>query len=283
MRPHRLGFALTVAALLAGAGVLAALAGAGSTRTSAPSGRQLLRANFISSCGFSHQSNDDPIVYPNQPGRSHLHQFIGNDSTSAASTLQSLLASTTSCRRAGDTAAYWAPALLQGTTPVTPTGATIYYRRMTIKRVRPFPAGLEMIAGNSSATSAQSARITYWNCGPLVDVAATSEIQACPQGTDLRLHVRFPSCWDGKSLDSPDHKSHMAYPIGSRCPKDHPVSVPAIELIVKYPVLGGPGFQLSSGGQYSGHADFVNAWNQKELTRLVNSCLNAGRICGTRG
>jgi len=283
MTPHRLGLLLSVLGLSIGAAAFATLAGAGSSaaRTSAA---QVLRSNFISACAFSHQSNDDPIVYPNQFGKSHLHQFMGNDSTNAASTLQSLLSASTSCRRSGDTAAYWAPALLQGTTPVAPTGATIYYRRSTLKAVKPFPAGLKMIAGASSATTAQSARVTYWNCGPLVDVANSSEIPTCPGGgANLRLHVRLPSCWDGKNLDSADHKSHMAYAIGRRCPKSHPVSVPAVELIMKYPVLGGAGFQLSSGGQYSGHADFFNAWSQQELTRLVRSCLNAVRVCGTRG
>ena len=283
MRPHRLGLVLAVIGASAAAATFAAVAGAGHSGKASSSMQLVDRSNFISACDFSHQSNDDPIVYPNQPGKSHLHQFIGNDSTNAASTLTSLLAATTSCRRSGDTAAYWAPALLQGLTPVTPTGATIYYRRLTLKAIKPFPAGLKMIAGNSAATAPQSARITYWNCGPLVDVAASSDIPTCPQGSELRLHVRFPSCWDGKNLDSTDHKSHMAYAIGLRCPADHPVSLPAIELIMKYPVLGGPGFQLSSGGQYSGHADFVDSWNQRELSRLVRTCLNALRHCGTRG
>jgi hypothetical protein len=35
-------------------------------------------------------------------------------------------------------------------------------------------------------------------------------------------------CWDGKNLDSPDHKSHMAYPTGNNCPSTHPVRVPQI-------------------------------------------------------
>jgi len=172
------------------------------------------------------------------------------------------------------------PALLQGTTPVAPTGATIYYRRSTTKAVKPFPAGLKMIAGSSMATTAQSARVTYWNCGPLVDVAGSSAIPTCPQGADLRLHVRFPSCWDGKSLDSSDHKSHMAYAMRGRCPATHPVAVPAIALIFRYPIAGGTGVSLSSGGQHSAHADFFNAWNQPVLTSLVDDCLNALRHCG---
>ena len=283
MKPHRLGIALSVLGVFVGAAAFASLAGAGPSGKVATSAGSALRANFISSCKFSHQNNDDPIVYPNQSGKSHLHQFVGNDTTNAASTLASLQSASTSCRRTGDTAAYWTPALLQGTTPVAPTGATIYYRRSTRKALRAFPAGLKMIAGSSMATTAQTSRVTSWNCGPLVDVANSSAIPNCPQGTDLRLHVRFPSCWDGMNLDSADHKSHMAYAIGRSCPKDHPVSVPAIELIMKYPVLGGAGYQLSSGGQFSGHADFFNAWNQQELKRLVAGCLNAGRRCGTRG
>lgn len=31
--------------------------------------------------------------------------------------------------------------------------------------------------------------------------------QPCPAGI-MAIH-HFPSCWDGKNLDSPDHQSHM--------------------------------------------------------------------------
>jgi hypothetical protein len=52
----------------------------------------------------------------------------------------------------------------------------------------------------------------------------------CPNG--LRSQVFFPSCWDGKNYDSPDHKSHMAYPIeaynSGTCPDSHPVKIVSI-------------------------------------------------------
>ncbi len=38
------------------------------------------------SAEFSHFAYDDPIVYPNQRGKSHLHMFFGNTGTNAAST-----------------------------------------------------------------------------------------------------------------------------------------------------------------------------------------------------
>ena len=56
------------------------------------------------------------------------------------------------------------------------------------------------------------------------------------------------------------------------------MAVPGIQLVYDYLPLA-PGVAiLSSGGQYSGHADFVNSWNQRALTALVNDCLNENRV-----
>jgi hypothetical protein len=224
---------------------------------------------------------DDPIVYPGQPGVSHDHSFVGNTTTNAYSTLQSLRAGSTTCKRDGETAAYWMPTLLLNGQMIVPRGATIYYRRKTLDAVRPFPAGFKMIAGDRSATSPQGLKLTYWNCGAAGGVVASAEVPTCPnnRGEGLRLHVNFPNCWDGSRLDSADHKSHVAYSTRGRCPATHPVAVPAISLIFRYPITGGSGVTLSSGGRYSAHADFFNAWRQGTLTSLVNQCLNALRHC----
>jgi hypothetical protein len=56
----------------------------------------------------------------------------------------------------------------------------------------------------------------------------------CPGG--IRATVIFPSCWDGVNLDSPDHKSHVAYSTakganalaGDKCPSTHPVRIPQV-------------------------------------------------------
>jgi hypothetical protein len=247
-----------------------------------PRSRSAVGVNFVGSCGFSHMAMDDPIVFPGRPGASHDHTFVGSASTDAFSTVDSLRAAPTTCRRPGETAAYWMPTLSLDGAPVEPTGATIYYRRGRADgRIRAFPPGFKMIAGDAKATAPQPLSVTFWNCGVEGGVEPTSTVPTCPGGktTSLRLHVRFPSCWDGTSLDSADHKSHMAYPDGRRCPATHPVAVPAIELIYRYPIAGGAGVTLASGGQYSAHADFFNGWRQGALTRLVNGCLNAFRHC----
>ena len=238
--------------------------------------------NFVESCRFSHQAADDPIVSPGKPGASHQHTFVGNRTTDAFSTFGSLRSGRTTCARAADTAAYWVPALYRGATLVLPRAATVYYRRGTTSEITAFPNGLRMIAGDAAATSPQGMRVTFWSCGALSGVPPSAEVPTCPQrrGSSLRLHVRFPSCWDGRRLDSPDHKSHMAYAVRGSCPSTHPVAVPAIAQIYRYPTPGGDGFTLASGGEYSAHADFVNAWRPGALKRLVEGCLNALVHCG---
>jgi len=266
----RLGLAAVVVVLAVAAG------GAGAPAATYPG------VNFISLCGFSHRAADDPIVYPGQPGVSHDHSFVGNTTTSASSTPASLRkAGTSTCTRKGDTAAYWMPTVSVDGHAMPPSGATIYYQRNTLKRLRPFPAGLKMVAGNRLAHRPQSLLVTSWDCGDLEDVPRSPSPPSCPDQSNLRLRVNFPDCWNGKTLDSLDHKSHMAYSIAGRCPRSHPVAVPALSIVYRYPTIDGPAVTISSGSIYSTHADFVNAWDQKALSRLVAQCLNRLRHCGT--
>jgi hypothetical protein len=59
--------------------------------------------------------------------------------------------------------------------------------------------------------------------------------QPCPGG--IRSNIIFPLCWDGKNLDSPNHKDHVAHPIdgphafaivNGTCPDSHPVKIPQV-------------------------------------------------------
>jgi hypothetical protein len=274
------------ALVLAAAAVLGPTAFAGAKPKTGEGGgitrADLVGVNFVENCRYTHQASDDPIVFPGQPGASHQHTFVGNVTTNAFSSFGSLRSSATTCRRQDDTAAYWVPALYQGTTEVLPVAATVYYRRGTLAEVSRFPNNLRMIAGDAKATTPQELRVTFWSCGVESGMGRSSTVPTCPsmRGSFLRLHIRFPECWDGRNLDSADHTSHMAYATRAGCPSTHPVEVPQITQIYRYPTRGGEGFVLSSGGQFSAHADFVNAWNPGALEKLVNDCLNALVHCG---
>jgi Domain of unknown function (DUF1996) len=259
--------------------------------------------NFYANCRFSHTSNDDPIVYPNEPGRSHHHTFFGNRSTDADSTPATLRGARTTCKPSTDTAAYWVPTLYRRGVEVRPAKGQFYYNLRGYDRLRAFPAGLRLIAGDAHAHTPQSTRVVYWTCGgrggvrlkpsatvparcPVVRATFTAQVKACPGcklvwqqvtsrvQTFLELHVNYPDCWDGVHLDSPDHKSHMAHSRDYVCPASHPVKVPLIRLMIRYPLTDGEGVTLASGGQLTGHADFINAWDQRVLERLVATCFH---------
>ena len=236
--------------------------------------------NFVVDCGFSHRAPDDPIVAPGDPGASHDHSFFGNSSTDAFSTTTTLLAAPTLCHRRQDTSAYWVPTLLLGGSPVTPLGAAIYYRRGTFADVHVPPNGFRMIAGDPRATAPQDIARVFWNCESQGDPEA--EVAACPDDPrhSLRLHVDFPECWDGVHLDSEDHRAHVAYADEGECPPTHPVPIPSLRLVVRYPVVGTPPLALTSGSINSGHADVFVAWRGHEFRRLVRRCLNGRRQCG---
>ena len=271
---RRLGVGLTVLALM-----FLGFAGAPSA------GADGSDIGWTSVCNYSHSLMDDPIVYPGQPGVSHLHDFYGNTTTDAYSTIASLLAAgTTTCKNLGETAAYWVPALMYNDVLKTAPVATIYYRSSTtpVAAIQPIPPGLVMIAGDSHATGDQPLSVVGWSCGAGVSYP---EAPNCGSTVDLALTVRFPSCWDGVNLDSADHKSHMAYPVtdvygNSTCPVDHPVSVPKIAINLHYVgVHDGTKVTLMSGPTYTAHADFMNAWDPATMADLTTRCINAGINC----
>jgi hypothetical protein len=237
---------------------------------------------FVVECPFSHALPDDPIVYPGDGGASHMHVFFGNVGANAASTLTTLVADDTTCEQALDTASYWAPALYYEDIMLTPEKSVAYYRAgldVEPTEVEAFPAGLAMIAGDAAATEPQPTSVVAWSCGS--GAMREASPPDCPDDRGLRLDVTFPDCWDGRNLDVPGHREHMRYSSGGECPESHPVHVPQLIFSVAYSFADDPsGLKLASGGVLTGHADFINSWNQQKLEDEVRYCLHRDVVCG---
>jgi hypothetical protein len=257
--------------------------------------------SFRTTCSLSHFAFDDPIVYPGQAGASHLHVFFGNTGVNAYSTAQSVATTGNSTCRGGtlNRTGYWAPALIDSRVGevVLPDEATFYYKtgyNIDPKVIQPFPDGLRMIAGDRNATAIQ--QFIDWGCRDRMVQNTGTVPTTCPVGDAVRLTIIFPQCWDGKNLDSPDHKSHMAYPIyrnspqRSTCPPSHPVTLPEITEHFDYPVMDASApahWRLSSDmystsikGGFSAHADWINGWDKATMETIVTQCLNKAVDCG---
>jgi hypothetical protein len=252
---------------------------------------------FQANCSVSHTRPDDPIVYPGQPGKSHDHTFMGNTTTNAATSAASLGGGSTTCKAPGDKSAYWMPTLFKGTQAVLPVGPqTIYYKAgvTDYTSVRPFPKGLRFVVGSPMQTAEQFRNhrgfVEGWECGN--SYFNVNFPASCPTSPDVQLNIRFqaPSCWDGRYLDTPDHQSHMAYPVvnpgtnNNICPASHPVALPMIEFKMAFPVNGDLSqVRLASGPGYSFHYDFFNAWDDPTLKALVDHCVVGALQCDARG
>jgi len=209
-------------------------------------------ARFVARCFSSHTLSDDPIVKPNQPGASHSHDFFGNKTTNAASTLASLSKGGTTCINRLDKSGYWVPSLTVNGQTVLPRVASIYYANAgkPFRTIKTIPRGLKVVAGNALAIAPQSLQVASWNCGADEEsVPLSSAPPTCPEPT-LTMHIAFPDCWNGHDLDSPNHQTHLAYH-GRRgtCPAGYPVPIPRLRINVHYPTTGGPGVALASVGR----------------------------------
>lgn len=248
------------------------------------------RGSFSVPCEYSHSAGDDPIVHHAHGSISHQHDFFGATTTDSHSTSESLMAGATTCRSVADKSAYWAPRLLDDGRPVEPVEVVAYYRvpvGMDAREVQPLPNGLEMIAGDPEATTAQDPAVSSWSCGP----AGPRERAPfhCPsRGAALQLNLVFDACWDGANLGSEDHRSHLAPVVraegdadaGASCPSHHPVVLPEVTVEVRYPPLVEPGaLTLASGPATGGHGDILVAWDQDRLAAEVATCLTANRRC----
>ena len=250
--------------------------------------------NFRTFCRPAFLGYIDPIVSPGRQS-AHLHQLFGNTTVNQGSTYDTLRAGPASTCDGGplNLTAYWPPAMFdaQGRV-VVPTDMQIYYKglgyasgltasQQSIREITTLPAGLRMVSDRY-----------VWRCENNTNQG--SRIPDSCGGSRLLGEVFFPSCWNGRDLDSADHRSHMAFPtrdpnMGNlRCPDTHPVHLVEITEIIAYPAASDlAGWYLSSdvaAGTTDGrsmHADWFGAWDPATLERWHTHCIREMRNCGS--
>jgi len=143
-----------------------------------------------------------------------------------------------------------------------------------------------MIAGDGKAAGPSNER-GYWGCETYI--GHPKAVPSCPAGENVVMFVQFPQCWNGKDLDSADHKSHMSYPVNGACPSTHPVAIPEISFNIYYAVPAGSvstKWRLSSDmydkslpGGYSAHGDWFEGWDRGVAETFVKNCDRVSKDC----
>jgi hypothetical protein len=263
---------------------------------------------FVSPCGRNengHHNADNVIASPGKMhGAEHVHEYVGNVSTDGFSTDSSLAAAATTCRN-GDLSTYYWPVLRavtgdgEGTSGpagwdggphnpgirIPPAAVLVEFRGNPSSPVVAMPRFLRLVTGHphAGATDPVTAGVAQWSCSGSPD-RRTRLYPLCPAGQQVLRIYDFPSCWDGRRTDSPDHRSHTAFPTSDgRCPATT-VAIPQVHLQVAYSVPPGRRFAIDTFPQQhrnpmTDHGDFINVMPDPLMAQVV-ACLNGGVHCG---
>ncbi|MFE3637742.1 DUF1996 domain-containing protein [Streptomyces sp. NPDC059168] len=278
------------------------------------------RGTFTTECGVNANglfNSDNIIVAPGVAnGAHHFHDYVGNQSNTALASDDDLAKADTSCVDKGDRSTYYWPVVrLQngkqerdagapggGTEGnagqiVTPKDVTLTFVGSPRGKVTAMPRLLRIITGDAKAfVNGPGNANASWSCTGFEDRQLKDKYPLCPSGSDVVRTFRFQSCWDGRNIDSANHRTHVAFatPDGA-CPAGFqaiPQLVQRIVYDVKAPSLndGGrtvPLFAVDSFPEQlhkpvTDHGDFINVFDE-DLMREMVDCINAGRTCGARG
>lgn len=252
---------------------------------------------FRNVCEISHINHDDPIVYPGQKNAAHAHQFWGNTKARYDSTTPKLKSDGKSTCRGGtaNKSAYWMPVLVgPDSKPVLPQEVHTYYKSeyfgLTPAQITTMPWGIRLISGTMSAspTAPQDLARAGWKC---VNGGTKSHTPPSCPGDMVEAYVFFPQCWNGQ-LDSPDHKSHVVFPVpkpapqtGFQCPTSHPHGIPGLSYHMRWNSIPA-GSRWSSDtysgpGGYGGHGDFMEAWDNGVAGTFLQKCVREAKDCGS--
>jgi hypothetical protein len=245
-------------------------------------------SNFGNTCDVSDHSSQDPIFEP-APGHDHI--FFGAKAVTNADTGDTLRGDPTTCHRMENSSAYWLPEVYRNgsTTPLPvdteskPLGDnTIYYRAGDVRNsgiITVFPSDFEIVARDDGGSGD-----VRWGCdgegSRLTDAPPTT----CSTKL-LQVRIDFPQCWN--KVQVPDRKKRpenlrMANRDGN-CTFNGVSwrAVPEITMNLNFVLpTTDVGTITVAGDDADGqlpytsmHADFMNGWDQAELTDLVTDCI----------
>ena len=171
---------------------------------------------------------------------------------------------------------------------VRPASVLIEYRGNATSKVTPMPRFLRALTGDAKPTSRgpANARAT-WSCSGFAD-RLSDKYLICPAGSQVMRVQDFPGCWDGKNIDSENHRAHLAFAdkTSGACPTGF-VAIPQLRISISYDIprkvqergqYALDSFPEENHNPFSDHNDYINVNSERQMAKIA-ACVNAGRRC----
>jgi hypothetical protein len=171
---------------------------------------------------------------------------------------------------------------------VRPASVLIEYRGNATSKVVPMPKFLRALTGDAKPISRgpANARAT-WTCSGFTDRLA-DKYPICPEGSQVQRVQDFPGCWDGKNIDSTNHRDHLAFAdVNTGACKQGFVAIPQLRITISYDIprdvqIKGQyaldSFPEEDHNPFSDHNDFINV-NSAQTMQKIATCINKGKTC----
>jgi hypothetical protein len=262
--------------------------------------------SFTEQCGTDadgrHRNPDNVVAAPREPGAAHhVHDYAGNLSTDAFSTDASLAAAGTTCTDGDRSTFYWPVVRLLGEQGadahavgggadgnlgriITASSAVIKFVGSPVGNVVPMPEFLRVGAGDPKAlTDGHAAEAApKWTCTGYTD-RVTRLYPLCPAGSDVLRVFDFPSCWNGTTLDSPTHTTHIVSAASNGTCPHGTFPVPQLTVTLTYHVPAGQMYAIDSFPEdlrnpVTDHVNFIDVMSDALQNKIVK-CVNENRHC----
>ncbi|GAA0262060.1 hypothetical protein GCM10010492_73880 [Saccharothrix mutabilis subsp. mutabilis] len=144
-------------------------------------------------------------------------------------------------------------------------------------------SGAGGMGGAGAGGVAQGAGVTgvvRWGCE---GVAGWVDRYPLCEGRRVVRGFEFPSCWDGRNVDSASHRAHVQFPASNGVCAAGTFPVPRLRIHVFYDVPAGRPYAIDSFPEQerdprTDHAMGINVMPDHVMAEVAG-CLNAGRQC----
>jgi hypothetical protein len=167
---------------------------------------------------------------------------------------------------------------------LVPDAVLLEFRGSPVGNVISMPEFLRASTGNAHGYSSGGVNTEHvrWTCSGTGDKVLIT-YPRCDGGQRTIRILDFPSCWNGLTIDSANHRTHIVFPNSLGACPGGTFPVPQLHMELSYRVPSDVDYTIDTFPEdrhsaLADHGDFINVMPESLMSTVVG-CLNTGRAC----